>query len=95
MSMVGPRPERPEFVELLEDRVPFWHRRLLVNPGVTGWAQLKGGYAADCQAMADKLSYDLWYLRNRNVVVDLAICMRTAAEVLSGLIPSRARRTTR
>jgi exopolysaccharide biosynthesis polyprenyl glycosylphosphotransferase len=85
MSMVGPRPERPEFVDLLEQEVPFWHRRLLVKPGVTGWAQLKGGYASDCEAMADKLSYDLWYLRNQTVLVDLAICAGTALQMLSAL----------
>ena len=89
MSMVGPRPERPEFVELLEREVPFWHRRLLVKPGVTGWAQLRGGYASDCEAMAEKLSYDLWYLRNRSVLVDLAICLATALRMLSGLVPAR------
>jgi len=87
MSIVGPRPERPEFVELLEEQVPFWHRRLLVKPGVTGWAQLKGGYASDCEAMADKLSYDLWYLRNRTVLVDIAICAATAIQMLCALVP--------
>jgi exopolysaccharide biosynthesis polyprenyl glycosylphosphotransferase len=86
MSMVGPRPERPEFVDLLEREVPFWHRRLLVKPGVTGWAQLKGGYASDCEAMADKLSYDLWYLRNCTVLVDVAICAATALQMLTGLL---------
>ncbi len=88
MSMVGPRPERPEFVELLEQSVPFWHRRLLVKPGLTGWAQLKGGYASDCEAMADKLSYDLWYLRNRNILVDLAICAASVLRVIA-LISTR------
>jgi exopolysaccharide biosynthesis polyprenyl glycosylphosphotransferase len=87
MSMVGPRPERPEFVDLLEHEVPFWHRRLLVKPGVTGWAQLKSGYASDCEAMADKLSYDLWYLRNRTVLVDVAICAATALQMLGALLP--------
>ena len=77
MSVVGPRPERPEFVELLERTVPFWTRRLLVKPGITGWAQLRCGYASDSESMAEKLSYDLWYLRNRDVVVDLAICAKT------------------
>jgi exopolysaccharide biosynthesis polyprenyl glycosylphosphotransferase len=88
MSMVGPRPERPEFVELLEQTVPFWHRRLLVKPGLTGWAQRKGGSASDYDAMADKLSYDLWYLRNRNVLVDLAICAASLLRLLA-LVSSR------
>jgi lipopolysaccharide/colanic/teichoic acid biosynthesis glycosyltransferase len=77
MSIVGPRPERPEFVAMLEETVPFWTRRLLVKPGITGWAQLRCGYAYDSASTAEKLSYDLWYLRNRNVVVDLAICAKT------------------
>ncbi len=82
MSIVGPRPERPEFVEMLEQTVPFWTRRLLVKPGITGWAQLRSGYAYDTESAADKLSYDLWYLRNRNVVVDLAICAKTVSTLL-------------
>jgi exopolysaccharide biosynthesis polyprenyl glycosylphosphotransferase len=82
MSVVGPRPERPEFVELLERTVPFWTRRLLVKPGITGWAQLRCGYASDSESMAEKLSYDLWYLRNRDVVVDLAICAKTFTALL-------------
>ena len=82
MSIVGPRPERPEFVDLLEQTVPFWTRRLLVKPGITGWAQLRCGYACDADSAAEKLSYDLWYLRNRNVVVDLAICVETAVSLL-------------
>jgi exopolysaccharide biosynthesis polyprenyl glycosylphosphotransferase len=82
MSVVGPRPERPEFVELLERTVPFWTRRLLVKPGITGWAQLRCGYAFDSDSAAEKLSYDLWYLRNRDVVVDLAICAKTITALL-------------
>jgi lipopolysaccharide/colanic/teichoic acid biosynthesis glycosyltransferase len=82
MSIVGPRPERPEFVEMLEQTVPFWTRRLLVKPGITGWAQLRCGYAYDTVSTAEKLSYDLWYLRNRNVVVDLAICAKTVSTLL-------------
>ncbi len=82
MSLVGPRPERPEFLELLGQAVPFWSRRLLVKPGVTGWAQIRRGYTADCGGTAEKLSYDLWYLRNRNVIVDLAICAKTVSKLL-------------
>jgi lipopolysaccharide/colanic/teichoic acid biosynthesis glycosyltransferase len=82
MSVVGPRPERPEFVDLLERTVPFWTRRLLVKPGITGWAQLRCGYASDAASAAEKLSYDLWYLRNRDVVVDLAICVKTVGALL-------------
>lgn len=77
MSVVGPRPERPEFIPMLEEAVPFFTRRLLVKPGITGWAQLRRDYASDCEGAADKLSYDLWYLRHRTLMVDLAICAKT------------------
>ena len=77
MSIVGPRPERPEFVSLLEDEVPYWSRRLLVRPGMTGWAQVRCGYASDCVSSAEKLSYDFWYMRHNSLAVDLAVCIRT------------------
>ncbi len=89
MSMVGPRPERPEFVQMLEASTPFWSRRLLIKPGVTGWAQICSGYAADCEASADKLSYDLWYIRHRNLAVDVAVCLKTATLLLSSLFQRR------
>jgi exopolysaccharide biosynthesis polyprenyl glycosylphosphotransferase len=82
MSVVGPRPERPEFIPMLEEAVPFFSRRLLIKPGVTGWAQLRSDYSSDAKGAADKLSYDLWYLRHRNLVVDLAICAKTFLAVL-------------
>ena len=85
MSIVGPRPERPEFVRMLEKDVPFWSRRLLIKPGVTGWAQLRSGYSTDCASCADKLSYDLWYIRHRSLVVDLAVCLKTATLMMSSL----------
>jgi exopolysaccharide biosynthesis polyprenyl glycosylphosphotransferase len=84
MSIVGPRPERPEFVEQLEAEVPFWSRRHLVKPGITGWAQVRRGYTADAASTSEKLSYDLWYLRHRSLVVDLAICVKTISTLLSG-----------
>ncbi|UGS34992.1 sugar transferase [Capillimicrobium parvum] len=87
MSIVGPRPERPEFIEMLEDEVPFWSRRLLIRPGITGWAQVRCGYARDSESAAEKLSYDFWYLRHGNLGVDLAICLQTVVLALDGLIP--------
>jgi exopolysaccharide biosynthesis polyprenyl glycosylphosphotransferase len=87
MSVVGPRPERPEVASSLEDAVPFWNRRLLVKPGVTGWAQVCCGYVADCAEMADKLAYDLWYLRNQSLLVDIAICLRTVGQLLGAFVP--------
>jgi exopolysaccharide biosynthesis polyprenyl glycosylphosphotransferase len=89
MSMVGPRPERPEFVAMLEASTPFWSRRLLIKPGVTGWAQISSGYAADCETSADKLSYDLWYIRHRNLAVDVAVCLKTAGLMLSSMLQRR------
>jgi exopolysaccharide biosynthesis polyprenyl glycosylphosphotransferase len=82
MAIVGPRPERPEFVELLQESVPFWSRRHLLKPGITGWAQIRSGYAADSQATEQKLAYDLWYLRHQSLVVDLLICARTLPSLL-------------
>ena len=90
MSLVGPRPERPEFLEELSDRVPFWMRRHLIKPGLTGWAQVRGGYAASAEETATKLSYDLWYLRHRSLTVDLAILLRTLAVVVRGESATRS-----
>jgi len=84
MSLVGPRPERPEFLEELSGRVPYWSRRHLVKPGLTGWAQVRQGYAASPEATSEKLSYDLWYIRHRSLTVDIAILLRTFAVVLHG-----------
>ena len=84
MSLVGPRPERPEFLEELSGRVPYWSRRHLVKPGLTGWAQVRQGYAASPEATSEKLSYDLWYIRHRSFTVDIAILLRTFAVVLHG-----------
>jgi lipopolysaccharide/colanic/teichoic acid biosynthesis glycosyltransferase len=84
MSLVGPRPERPEFLDELTRRVPNWTRRHLVKPGLTGWAQVRQGYAASAEATSTKLSYDLWYLRHRSLTVDLAILLRTALVVVRG-----------
>jgi exopolysaccharide biosynthesis polyprenyl glycosylphosphotransferase len=84
MSIVGPRPERPEFLDLLEGTIPFWSRRHLLRPGITGWAQLRAGYAADAAATEEKLSFDLWYLRHQSLTVDLLICARTMPSLLLG-----------
>jgi lipopolysaccharide/colanic/teichoic acid biosynthesis glycosyltransferase len=96
MSMVGPRPERPEFIASLEERIPFWSRRLLIKPGMTGWAQVHCGYASDVAAMQEKLAYDFWYLRHRSLAVDLAICVRTVRILADVVEPLRlARRRLR
>jgi exopolysaccharide biosynthesis polyprenyl glycosylphosphotransferase len=84
MSIVGPRPERPEFVAELQDAVPYWTRRHLVKPGITGWAQIRRGYTADASGTADKLAYDLWYLRHRSLLLDVCICAKTFTTLVSG-----------
>jgi exopolysaccharide biosynthesis polyprenyl glycosylphosphotransferase len=84
MSFVGPRPERPEFVEDLLDTVPYWTKRHLVKPGITGWAQVNRGYTSNAADTVDKLSYDLWYIRHRSLTVDLVICARTLGTALFG-----------
>jgi len=84
MSLVGPRPERPEFLSELNQHLPFWTRRHLIKPGLTGWAQVRQGYTASADETATKLSYDFWYLRHRGLTVDLAILLRTVLVVLQG-----------
>jgi exopolysaccharide biosynthesis polyprenyl glycosylphosphotransferase len=84
MSLVGPRPERPEFLADLSQHLPYWTRRHLIKPGLTGWAQVRQGYAASADETATKLSYDFWYLRHRSLTVDLAILLRTLGVVLHG-----------
>jgi exopolysaccharide biosynthesis polyprenyl glycosylphosphotransferase len=84
MSMIGPRPERPEFVEMLEREIPHWSRRHLVKPGITGWAQVSMGYTDDATTAADKLAYDLYYIKHRTLTLDLAICLKTVRVVLRG-----------
>jgi exopolysaccharide biosynthesis polyprenyl glycosylphosphotransferase len=82
MSLIGPRPERPEFVEAMTDRVPLFRYRAGVKPGVTGWAQIRDGYAGDLAALEQKFSFDLFYLMNRSLALDLRILWETVKEVL-------------
>jgi exopolysaccharide biosynthesis polyprenyl glycosylphosphotransferase len=77
MSLVGPRPEQPEFVDRLEEVVPFYQRRHLVKPGITGWAQVRCGYAGSDIGSAWKLSHDLFYLKHRSMAFDLSILGET------------------
>jgi exopolysaccharide biosynthesis polyprenyl glycosylphosphotransferase len=84
MSIVGPRPERPEFYPQLSNEIPWWVRRNMVKPGITGWAQINTGYADDTSSAVEKLSYDLWYIRHSSVLIDLMICLRTFPKLLLG-----------
>jgi sugar transferase (PEP-CTERM system associated) len=84
MSLVGPRPERPEFVEELQSRIPYYSKRHTVKPGITGWAQLQYGYGASEEDAIEKLQYDLYYIKNQNLVLDLMIVLQTVEVVLWG-----------
>jgi sugar transferase (PEP-CTERM system associated) len=84
ISFVGPRPERPFFVEKLKERVPYYKERFTVKPGVTGWAQIKYGYGASERDALEKLKYDLYYIKNMSVVMDLLVMFHTAKIVLLG-----------
>jgi sugar transferase (PEP-CTERM system associated) len=82
MSMVGPRPERPVFIEQLEQQVPFFKQRLYVKPGVTGHAQVRCRYGASAEDMLEKLQYDLYYIKSYSVLFDLGIILDTVKVVL-------------
>ena len=84
MSFVGPRPERPEFVEQLREVIPYYDERHTVRPGITGWAQVQYEYGASVEAACRKLEYDLFYLKNMSVPFDCAIILRTIRIVLTG-----------
>jgi sugar transferase (PEP-CTERM system associated) len=84
MSVVGPRPERPEFVEILSRQEPLYFYRHSVRPGVTGWAQLNFPYGASLDDAREKLTYDLYYIKNTNIVTDLLILMQTLEIVAWG-----------
>jgi sugar transferase (PEP-CTERM system associated) len=84
MSFVGPRPERPEFVEQLAKCVPYYRSRHAVKPGITGWAQLCYSYGASDEDALEKLQYDLFYVKHRSLIFDLAIVVQTVEVVLWG-----------
>jgi sugar transferase (PEP-CTERM system associated) len=84
MSIVGPRPERPEFVNELQETVPYYSERHVVKPGVTGWAQLKYSYGASEEDAIEKLQYDLYYIKNQTLILDIMIILQTVEVVLWG-----------
>ena len=84
MSLIGPRPERPEFVEQLQNEIPFYKERLLIKPGLTGWAQVVGpNYGGSISESLEKLQFDLFYIKNRSLTLDLSILLKTIKTVLS------------
>jgi exopolysaccharide biosynthesis polyprenyl glycosylphosphotransferase len=81
MSLVGPRAERPELVAEFQRQIPFYRARLLVKPGLTGWAQINYGYVASVTETAVKLEYDLYYIKHRTFMMDVQIALRTVGTV--------------
>ncbi|MFQ6614638.1 MAG: sugar transferase, partial [Fidelibacterota bacterium] len=84
MSLVGPRPERPYFVEKLMSEFPFYARRLRVRPGITGWAQIKHPYDRDITDVRQKLKYDFYYIENLSFNLDLKIILSTIWVMATG-----------
>jgi len=85
MSLVGPRPERPEFVRQLAEQIPYYTFRLAVPPGITGWAQVNMPYARTLEEHKRKLEYDLYFIRERTLSLYLAVLLRTASAALFGV----------
>ena len=83
MSLIGPRPERPEFVTRLQKRIPFYRSRLAVRPGLTGWAQVNYHYGSSVEDALVKLQYDLYYIKHKSLYLDLLILLKTIGVVLS------------
>ncbi len=84
MSFIGPRPERPEFVEILTEKIPYYAERHRVKPGITGWAQIRYPYGASEEDSLEKLQYDLYYVKNYSLFLDSLILFQTAEVVLFG-----------
>ncbi len=84
MSLVGPRPERAYFVDQLAREIPFYAVRHSVKPGITGWAQVRYHYAASLDDAAQKLQYDLYYVKNHTLFLDIVILFETVGVVLTG-----------
>jgi lipopolysaccharide/colanic/teichoic acid biosynthesis glycosyltransferase len=84
LAIVGPRPEQPQYVEQLENKLPFYRLRHLVRPGLTGWAQVKYGYAGNESDALEKLQYEFYYLRRQSLAFDLRVMVRTMRSVLRG-----------
>jgi lipopolysaccharide/colanic/teichoic acid biosynthesis glycosyltransferase len=82
MAFVGPRPERPEFIEWLSKEIPYYGVRHMVRPGVTGWAQIKYKYGSTVEDAREKLQYDLYYIKNASIGLDLLIMFQTVKTVL-------------
>ena len=83
MSVIGPRPERPKFVKELSEEIPFYETRHIVKPGLTGWAQVMGSYTSSEEGALEKLQYDLYYIKHRNLFMDLSIVLKTISTIVN------------
>jgi lipopolysaccharide/colanic/teichoic acid biosynthesis glycosyltransferase len=84
MSLIGPRPERPEFVDWLNQEIPHYHLRHTIRPGITGWAQVRFEYGSSVEHSKEKLRYDLFYIKNMSPGLDLLIFFQTIKTILWG-----------
>ncbi|NYT78471.1 exopolysaccharide biosynthesis polyprenyl glycosylphosphotransferase [Alcaligenaceae bacterium] len=84
MSLIGPRPEQPAFVEEFDRKIPFYSYRHVVKPGITGWAQVRQGYAADTDATQIKIEHDFYYIKNCSLYLDLMVVFLTVRTMLTG-----------
>jgi lipopolysaccharide/colanic/teichoic acid biosynthesis glycosyltransferase len=84
MSFVGPRPERPFFVEQLGSKIPYYSARHSIKPGITGWAQVRYPYGASLDDAVEKLQYDLYYVKNHTLFLDVMVLIETIQLVLWG-----------
>jgi sugar transferase (PEP-CTERM system associated) len=84
MAFIGPRPERPEFVDKLKNQIPYYYLRHIIRPGLTGWAQVNFGYCSSIEEAKEKLRYDLYYIKNGSLSLDFIILFETAKTVIFG-----------
>jgi len=82
MSVIGPRPERPHFVDNLAEQIPHYRDRSVAKPGITGWAQVNYPYGASVEDARRKLSYDLYYIKHRSFMLDIRICVATVRVII-------------
>lgn len=82
MSIVGPRPERPYFVEELKSQIPYYYKRLSIKPGITGWAQIKYKYDSSLDDVKSKLQFDFYYIENMSLTLDFKIILNTIVVVI-------------
>jgi len=85
ISFIGPRPERPEIVEELKTQMPYYPLRHIIKPGITGWAAIHQHYTDTLETSLQKLQYDLYYIKNRSILLDLSIILKTINVVLRGM----------